>query len=140
MGNHRKREQLEGCKNVIFHDEVPSEKIGGNIQQCHIGLIFLDERHRTHNIPGKLTAYLEAGIPVLARVNVGNDLLEIIPAASLGQVWAENSSSSFEEVTLKVLQSARNSLEVQGVESFLKSRFSVENAASQICKSFQTSE
>jgi hypothetical protein len=85
-------------------------------------------------------AYLEAGIPVLAKVNIGNDLLEIIPAVSIGQVWAENSSSSFEEAALKVLQSARNSLDAQGIEIFLKSRFSVENAASQICKSFQTSK
>lgn len=140
MGNLRKRVQLEGWQNVIFHDEVPFEKISGIIQQCHIGLIFLDERHRTHNIPGKLTAYLEAGIPVLAKVNIGNDLLEIIPAASLGQVWAANSGSSFEEAALEVLQSARNLLDAQDVRSFLKSRFSVENAASQICKSFQTSE
>ena len=140
MGSLRKRAQLEGWQNAIFHDEVSSEKIGSIIEQCDIGLIFLDERHRTHNIPGKLLAYLQAGIPVLAKVNIGNDLLKIIPEESLGQVWAENSRSRFEEMALKVLQSARNSIDAQAVRSFLKSRFSVENAASQICKTFQKSE
>ena len=138
--NLKKCVRIKGWSNVLFHDEVSSEAISTIIQQCHIGLIFLDERHRTHNIPGKLIAYLEAGIPVLAKVNVGNDLLELIPNASLGQVWAENSSNSFEDKALKILQAVRNSVDTQSIRGFLKSQFSVDKAVSQICKTFQKSE
>jgi glycosyltransferase involved in cell wall biosynthesis len=46
----------------------------------------LDAGHRTHNIPGKFVSYLEAGLPVAACVNPGNDLVDIITNENLGLV------------------------------------------------------
>ncbi len=50
----------------------------GLLAQCHVGLLSLDPDHKTHNIPGKFLTYLQAGLPVLARVNAGTDLARII--------------------------------------------------------------
>ena len=36
-----------------------------------IGLVALDPRHRTHNIPGKFLTYMQSGLPVLASVKCG---------------------------------------------------------------------
>jgi len=82
----RLRAQAESMKldNVQFVDEVDAEEIPGILAQCHVGLIALDPRHTTHNIPGKLLTYLHAGLPVLARINPGNDLEALIREEGIG--------------------------------------------------------
>jgi glycosyltransferase involved in cell wall biosynthesis len=82
----RQRAEGEGLGNVLFLDEMEASEIPGLLAQCHIGLIALDPRHTTHNIPGKLITYLHAGLPVLASVNPGNDIEGIIERENIGRV------------------------------------------------------
>lgn len=84
--------------NILFFDEISSQEISGLFAQCHIGLVALDQRHESHNIPGKFLTYLKAGLPVLAQVNLNNDLVEIIQKYGVGQV---NSSYSYWELLEK---------------------------------------
>ena len=78
----------KGLRNVLFLDEIEAHRIPGLLARCHVGLIALDPRHTTHNIPGKLLTYLHAGLPVLARINPGNDLEALIRDQAIGQVVA----------------------------------------------------
>lgn len=73
-----------GLANAAFFDEIPSEEVPGLLAQCHAGLIALDPRHRSHNVPGKFLSYLRAGLPVLARVNKGTDLARLINDEQVG--------------------------------------------------------
>jgi len=73
-----------GLSNVVFSGEVDSGEIPGLLAQCHVGLLALDPRHRTHNIPGKFLAYERAGLPVLANVNNGTDLMLLINREEVG--------------------------------------------------------
>lgn len=75
-----------GLTNVLFHDEIDSREIPGLLAQCHVGFLALDPRHTTHNIPGKFLAYVQAGLPVLARVNANNDLVGLIEMNDVGRV------------------------------------------------------
>lgn len=70
--------------NAVVFDEIAPFEIPGLFDQCDVGLMFLDRRHQTHNIPGKFVTYLQSGLPVLAIVNPGNDLLELIPEHKIG--------------------------------------------------------
>lgn len=72
--------------NTLFFDEIVSSQIPGLFAQCHVGLIALDQRHQSHNIPGKFLTYLSAGLPVFAHVNLNNDLVNIIEDYRVGQV------------------------------------------------------
>ena len=72
--------------NVVFFGEIDPDEIPGLYAQCHVGLIALDPRHKTHNIPGKFLSYMHSGLPVLACVNEGNDLIEIITREGVGKV------------------------------------------------------
>lgn len=72
--------------NVLFADEIPPEEIPGLYDQCQVGLVALDPRHLSHNIPGKFLSYMQAGLPVLACVNPKNDLIELISAHDVGVV------------------------------------------------------
>jgi glycosyltransferase involved in cell wall biosynthesis len=73
-------------QHVVFLDEVDATVIPGILKQCHVGLIALDPRHTTHNVPGKLITYLRSGLPVLARINAGNDLEQLIDDEGIGRV------------------------------------------------------
>lgn len=84
--------------NVVFFDEIEPSEIPALYQQCHFGLISLDVRHKTHNIPGKFLSYMQAGLPVLASVNPGNDIVDLIESTNVGRVCTDASAH-----TLKLL-------------------------------------
>lgn len=73
--------------NLLVLDEIPHQEISGLYAQCHFGLVFLDTRHRTHNIPGKFISYMKNGLPVLACINEGNDLFELIEVNKVGRAY-----------------------------------------------------
>jgi glycosyltransferase involved in cell wall biosynthesis len=73
-----------GLEHVRFLDEVAPEALPALLAHCQVGLLSLDLRHRTHNIPGKLLTYLHAGLPVLASINPGNDLLAMLEHEGVG--------------------------------------------------------
>ena len=80
-----------GLVNTVFCDEIDAEQIPGLYTQCDVGLIALDVRHRTHNIPGKFLSYLQAGLPIMAIINAGNDLQLIIEKYQVGRVTTDRS-------------------------------------------------
>ena len=80
---------------TLFFDEVDPREMPGLLAQCHVGLLALDPRHRTHNIPGKFLTYLLAGLPVLARVNAGTDLMRLIEEEKVGRVYVGKSVETF---------------------------------------------
>lgn len=82
----RKRINNENLSNILLFDEIDHYEIPSLYAQCSIGLLSLDLRHRTHNIPGKFITYLYAGLPVFGLVNSGNDLLDIVNQAQIGSV------------------------------------------------------
>ena len=81
----------ENPQNVLFFQEIPPEEIPGLFEQCQIGIVSLDSRHKTHNIPGKFVAYMRYGLPVLAHINQGNDLVEMINSEKVGYACTVNS-------------------------------------------------
>ena len=88
----RRSAQERGLANVLFYDEIEPAEIAGLYAQCHVGLVALDPRHRTHNIPGKFLSYMQAGLPVLAAVNAGNDLVALIESEGVGRVGTDGSA------------------------------------------------
>lgn len=86
-----------GGSNILFFDEVDSSEMPGLLSQCFIGLLALDPRHKTHNIPGKFLTYLHAGLPVLARVNGGTDLMRLINEKQVGRAFDSSSPHSLRE-------------------------------------------
>ncbi len=77
--------------NILFFDEVDSAEIPALYGQCNIGMVILDSRHKTHNIPGKFLSYMQSGLPVLAKINPGNDLVYLINEANVGSVYTGSS-------------------------------------------------
>ncbi|MDC7700870.1 glycosyltransferase family 4 protein [Vogesella indigofera] len=122
-----------GLDNVLFHDEIHPDEIPGLYAQCSVGLVALDPRHKSHNIPGKFLTYMQSGLPVLANINAGNDLANIIRQEQVGFVCENNSLDTLQQLAMTLLQA------LDGEEPFkercraLYARlFSPETAVSQI--------
>lgn len=77
--------------NALIFEEVDPSEIPALYAQCHVGIISLDPRHETHNIPGKFISYMKSGLPVLAAINKGNDLEDLIKSHSVGKVSTSGS-------------------------------------------------
>jgi O26-antigen biosynthesis N-acetyl-L-fucosamine transferase len=54
------------------------------LSECDVGLVTLDRRLRSHNFPGKLLGYMLCGVPILASINSGNDLKDVLEEAGAG--------------------------------------------------------
>lgn len=88
-----------GLDNVLFHDEIEPDEIASLYAQCDVGLVSLDLRHKSHNIPGKFISYMHSGLPVLASVNPGNDLVGMMAEDRVG--YGSTSGSVDDLVRLK---------------------------------------
>jgi len=128
--------QKNQMKNILFFDQIEPEEIPELFTQCEVGIITLDHRHKTHNIPGKFLTYLQSGLPVLANVNAGNDLAKIIRINHVGEVCETNKASDFHNLAEKLLSDIKSD---QGFssrcEALFESEFAVENKVKQIIHS-----
>lgn len=99
----REDARTRGLDNVVFHDEIDPSEIPGLYAQCHVGLVALDPRHKTHNIPGKFLSYMQSGLPVLASINPGNDLVGMIEREGVGLVCTDHSVDTLERLAKKLV-------------------------------------
>ncbi|PUE17952.1 glycosyltransferase family 4 protein [Limnohabitans sp. WS1] len=97
--------QARGLQNVLFQDEIHPDEVPSLYAQCHIGLVALDPRHKSHNIPGKFLTYMQSGLPVLANINAGNDLAGIIRHENVGCVSEDGSADTLAKLALELIDS-----------------------------------
>jgi glycosyltransferase involved in cell wall biosynthesis len=90
--------------NVLFYDEIHPDEIPDLYTQCSAGIVALDPRHKSHNIPGKFLTYMQSGLPVLANVNPGNDLAQVIRDEQVGQVCESNQVDDLAQLAHKLLE------------------------------------
>ena len=93
--------------NVLFHDEIHPDEIPGLYVQCFAGLVALDPRHKSHNIPGKFLTYMQSGLPVLANINAGNDLVGLIQQAGVGRVSENGSIETLTQLANELIDSVQ---------------------------------
>lgn len=98
--------------NVVFHDEIDPSEIPGLYAQCHVGIVALDPRHKTHNIPGKFLSYMQGGLPVLASINAGNDLEAIINEEAVGQVCTDQSLDTLHRLANDLVRNLTNDTDI----------------------------
>jgi len=120
-------------KNTLFFEEIKSDEMLDLLAQCHVGLLALDPRHKSHNIPGKFLTYLTAGLPILARVNANTDLVSLIEEEGVGMVYVGQSVKDFKEMAEEIVD---NSVQYQMMAcrgpKLAKQKFSTSIAVRQI--------
>jgi glycosyltransferase involved in cell wall biosynthesis len=106
--------EAKNLDNLLYHDEIDPTEIPGLLAQCHVGIVALDPRHKTHNIPGKFIAYLQGGTPVLARINSGNDLERLISEEQIGRVCVGGDATTLQRLAEELIS---NPAELQTMRS-----------------------
>ena len=122
---------------LFFFDEIDSSEIPGLYNQCSVGLLALDFRHKTQNIPGKFLSYMQYGLPVFACVNKNNELVDLINKNRVGRVVTSDSIFSIKEQSILLLNEISNDFDKKinlRCKKLFKRNFSTERAANQIMK------
>jgi len=105
------------------------------VAEFDFGLISLDARLTSHNIPGKLLSYLYWGLPVLASVNSGNDLFQLLRESRAGFCLLNGQDENLARAALRLADdlTLRPAMR-ENARRLLEQEFSVANAVDQIFK------
>ena len=129
----RSEAQARRLDNMEFFDEIHPDEIPDLYAQCSVGIVALDPRHKSHNIPGKFLTYMQSGLPVLANVNAGNDLAQMIRSEQVGQVCETNKVDELYALAEIVLRKIDTDAEISTrCRQLFDRQFSVEQAVRQI--------
>lgn len=119
--------------NILFFDEIKPTEIPALYSQCSIGLVALDPRHKSNNIPGKFLSYMESGLPVLARLNFGNDLACLITKNQVGVSYVGSDSAGLKAKADKLIEMIQNDQDISNrCKNLAHNLFSTEKAVNQI--------
>ena len=122
--------------NILFYEEISSDEIPDLLSMCHVGLIALDSRHKSHNIPGKFLSYMQAGLPVLAKVNVGTDLINLIQDENVGYAYTGNNINDLRGLAEDLVSNEKNLQDMsKQAKTLMRKTFSSNSAAEQIISS-----
>ena len=124
--------------NVLFFDEIDPDEIPDLYSQCSLGIVSLDPRHKSHNIPGKFLTYMQSGLPVIANVNVGNDLAAVVRDREVGAASEANNVAELAEQVSALLSNGRKYTRREKCLELFREQFSVELAARRVVAHFAT--
>ena len=129
----RERVRTRELRNMMVHPGVDQQTYLGLLAEFDIGLISLDKALRTQNFPGKMLGYLYFAMPILASVNPGNDLREVLQEYQAGLVTLNGEDDALRTNALRLAQDAQLRRQLgQNGRRLLEDLFSVRRAASQI--------
>ncbi len=76
-------------KNAKLLRLLPKNEYDALLAECDIGLIFLDPRFTIPNFPSRLTAYMEAAVPIIAATDTSTDIKDILHESGSG-LWVRS--------------------------------------------------
>ena len=122
--------------NISIHPAVRQDGYFAMLSEFDVGVITLDGNLKTHNFPGKMLGYMHFAMPILASINPGNDLIEVLEKANAALSCLAGQDDLLCEHALRLAEDAalRNKIG-QNAKILLKNVFSVKKAASQIIAS-----
>ncbi len=133
VGRLKAAAQARQLANVAFFDEIDPDEIPDLYAQCHVGIVALDPRHKSHNIPGKFLTYMQCGLPVLATINDGNDLSQLIRNENVGKVCETNRVHELLLLTEQLLEQIQTDSGISSrCTALFQREFAVETTVKQI--------
>jgi O26-antigen biosynthesis N-acetyl-L-fucosamine transferase len=127
-----------GLQNIVILPAAPQQEYMEMLSEFDVGLVTLDRRLSTHNLPGKIFGYMNNALPILASVNPGNYLAALLEESAAG-LSCENGDDSCLVAAALRLAADTELRRYMGQKSrdLLEAKFSVQAAAAQILSHFQ---
>ena len=127
-----------GLQNVQVLPTVSHREYLAMLSEFDVGLLSLDRRLKTHNVPGKLLGYMYWRKPSLASINPGNDLFEILEKNQAGLCLLNGDDDRLCAAALRLANDPELRERMgQNSRKLLERLFSVNAAAAQILTHFQ---
>lgn len=135
MRRLQKHIELNRARNVQLLPSMSQAEYLSMVSECDVGLISLDARLTSHNVPGKLLGYLYSGMPVLASVNPGNDLFALLQESSAGSCFQNGDDANLAQAALRLADDAGLRAAMgRNARRLLEQTFSVQHAVNEIFK------
>lgn len=129
----RKSVEAKGLRNIGILPALDQNEYLAMVSEFDVGLISLDRRLKTHNVPGKLLSYLYWGIPVLASTNPGNDLFDLLERNRAGFCLVNGDDENLAMAAERLADDPGLRSEMgSNARALLEENFSVEGAVRQI--------
>ena len=101
------------------------------------GLISLNSQLRGNNYPLKMIGYLQVGLPILASVNRGNEVIDLIESENIGYVsLADDKEGINSNIGLLLENPSRNKILSKNAEMIFAERFTGALAARKVLNFF----
>ena len=121
--------------NFHIFDAVPAEEVISICEVCDYGIVALNIRHMSHNIPGKFLTYIRAKLPVLARVNGNNDLVDIIEYYNVGVACCSGDVHELLDGVSRITSMSKSNVEFKtNCDELFKAKFETNVAVRQILR------
>ena len=130
-----------GLTNISIHKQVNDADYLSMLSEFDVGLISLNRNLTSQNFPGKLMDYMYLSKPILASINPGNDLKEMLEENNAGLVCLNGEDELFADYALRLLNDLqlRDQL-VKNARQLLENTFSVTMAAKRILSHFESDQ
>lgn len=120
-------------KNTQLFDEIPLTELRSIYKKCKIGIVSLNSKDQSNNIPGKFVAYLRDGLPILAFCNQKGDLPDMIKTNGLG-IFHNNEVTS-DQLLDSVIELTKSYPEIsKNCKLYFQKEFDVKKIASVLLK------
>ncbi len=119
--------------NIGIYNSVSQDEYLCMLSEFDVGLISLDRNLKTQNMPGKMLGYMQFSLPILASINPGNDLGDLLKTYGAGLVSFNGEDDILYEQAMTLAKNARLRKELgQNARQLLTKYFSSISATNQI--------
>ncbi len=123
--------------NIRLLPAVGQQEYQAMLAEFDVGLVSLDRKLKTQNFPGKILGYLDHALPILASLNPGNDLGEVLAGHDVGLCSFNGDDHSLRAHALQLARDAALRTQMgQNGRQLLAARFAVSATVSQILAHF----
>lgn len=136
----RLREIIEKKKltNITIHEAVDQQRYLAMLSEFDVGMISLDRKFKTQNFPGKMLGYMYYSMPIIASINLGNDLQDMLEDNGAGLVSTNGDDAQLRDNAIRLIRDSNLRRRLgSNSRSLLESTFSVSQAAKQIIAHFK---
>lgn len=82
------KKKAEFLNNLIFYEEMPSEKYIEFVSACDVGIVSLDKRFTIPNYPSRILDYMKYSLPIIACTDEVTDFKDLITRQARCGLWS----------------------------------------------------
>ena len=127
-----------GQKNVLLMEHMPTDEYKKLMRLCDVGLILLSDKFTIPNFPSRVTAYMEAGLPVLAATDSNTDLKDMLTGSGCG-LWSRSGDIGAFKINIDKLAQSKTLRDTMGIKGrkWLEKNYTASKSYEIIMKHFE---